>query len=237
MEKKMKAFTISFDDGVLQDKRLIGILDKYGLKCTFNLNSGLFATGGAAYLYGTTVCNAKPRVTEIKKIYQNHEVAVHTVSHPQLADKSDDEIAREVEQDRELLSAVVGYDVVGMAYPYGLFRDKERVTRVLRERTGVKYSRTTNSSFSFDMPKEEELIELKPTLHVHCDFDRMEKLADEFIALKPDTPKMFYIWGHAYEFDIRDDWDRFEKFCAKISGKDDIFYGTNTEVLLGDWDK
>ena len=29
---KMKAVTFSYDDGVLQDKRLIEILDKYGLK-------------------------------------------------------------------------------------------------------------------------------------------------------------------------------------------------------------
>jgi peptidoglycan/xylan/chitin deacetylase (PgdA/CDA1 family) len=35
---KKKAITFSFDDGVLQDIRTIEILDKYGLKATFNLN-------------------------------------------------------------------------------------------------------------------------------------------------------------------------------------------------------
>ena len=39
---KPKALTVSYDDGVRQDKRLIEILQKYGLKRTFNLNSGLF---------------------------------------------------------------------------------------------------------------------------------------------------------------------------------------------------
>lgn len=38
---KKKAITFSYDDGVTQDIRLIELLDKYGLKCTFNLNSGL----------------------------------------------------------------------------------------------------------------------------------------------------------------------------------------------------
>ena len=43
---KNKAVTFSFDDGVLQDKRTIEILNKYGLKATFNLNSGKFGTNG-----------------------------------------------------------------------------------------------------------------------------------------------------------------------------------------------
>ena len=38
-----KALTFSFDDGNVDDIRLIEILNKYGLKATFNLNSGLLA--------------------------------------------------------------------------------------------------------------------------------------------------------------------------------------------------
>ena len=40
---KYKALTLSYDDDVIFDKKLMEILDKHGLKCTFNLNSGLFA--------------------------------------------------------------------------------------------------------------------------------------------------------------------------------------------------
>jgi hypothetical protein len=39
--------------------------------------------------------------------------------------------------------------------------------------------------------------------------------------------------GHAYEFDIYPErWELFEQFLKMISGKDDIFCGTNKEVLL-----
>ena len=38
---KNKAITFSYDDGVTQDRRLIEILNRYGLKATFNINSGL----------------------------------------------------------------------------------------------------------------------------------------------------------------------------------------------------
>jgi hypothetical protein len=38
---KKKALTFSYDDGVTQDIRMTGLLNRYGLKGTFNLNSEL----------------------------------------------------------------------------------------------------------------------------------------------------------------------------------------------------
>jgi len=66
----------------------------------------------------------------------------------------------------------------------------------------------------------------------HDDFENLFRLGEEFINLKADKPKLFYIWGHSFEFDIYNEWDKFEEFLKLISGKDDIFYGTNKEVLL-----
>ena len=37
---KPKALTLSYDDGVEQDVKLIEIAEKYGIKGTFNINSG-----------------------------------------------------------------------------------------------------------------------------------------------------------------------------------------------------
>lgn len=39
---KSRAFTLSYDDGVVQDRRLAEIFRERGLKCTFNIGSGLF---------------------------------------------------------------------------------------------------------------------------------------------------------------------------------------------------
>lgn len=47
---KRKALTFSYDDGVLQDERLIRIFNKYGLKATFNLNSELLGKPGSSKL-------------------------------------------------------------------------------------------------------------------------------------------------------------------------------------------
>ena len=45
MEYK-KILTLSFDDGITQDERFIEILNKYGIKCTFNINSSLLGMDG-----------------------------------------------------------------------------------------------------------------------------------------------------------------------------------------------
>lgn len=36
-----KFFTLSYDDGITQDKRLVKIFNKYGIRATFNINSEL----------------------------------------------------------------------------------------------------------------------------------------------------------------------------------------------------
>ena len=227
---KMKAVTFSYDDGVTQDKRLIGMFNKYGLKATFNINSGKLGKAGALIREGVTVAHVKPQPCEIRAIYEGHEIAAHTLTHPNLTTLGDDDIIKEVENDRLALSELAGYEVVGMAYPCGGVNCNEHVASVIRENTGIKYSRTIISTHSFD--KQEELLMFNPTVYHHGEFDKMFELAERFIEMKAETPQLFYIWGHAYEFDIANTWSRMEEFCKLISGHEDIFYGTNKEVLL-----
>ena len=92
--------------------------------------------------------------------------------------------------------------------------------------------------FSTPMKTEIDYELIKMIKEAGFDFVEMramlvESVSDEeFLKLKTDEPKLFYIWGHAYEFDIHNDWKRFEEFLEMISGRDDIFYGTNSECLL-----
>ncbi len=223
---KMKAVTFSYDDGVTQDQRLMEMLDRYGLKCTFNLNSGTLGKGKGSASSGKTVPHVKPRPEEIRELYQNHEVAAHTVNHPHLLELSDEEVIREVKEDAEALSALVGYPVVGMAYPYGPFDD--RIVSLIAEHTPIRYARGVKSTLSFDL--QEDLLRFQPTIH-HKRWDELFDLANRFIEMKPDKPQLFYIWGHSYEFDQDNSWDKMEAFCRLISGRDDIFYGTNSEVF------
>ena len=227
---KKKAITFSYDDGVVQDIRLIELLNKYGLKCTFNINSELLSKKGMLIREGKRIAHYKIHTEDVKHIYEGHEVAVHTLTHPNLTQCDDKEIIRQVEADRLNLSELVEYEVVGMAYPCGGVNNDDRVAGIIKKNTGVKYSRTITTNNCFDL--QENLYRFNPTVY-HLDFEKMMQLGREFVEFKPKEPKVFYIWGHSYEMDYGADyWVKLEEFFKLISNKEDIFYGTNKEVLL-----
>lgn len=219
---KMKAITLSYDDGVKQDRRLISILNKYNLKCTFNLNSGIQSNSNKFDINGLTI--RRMNIAGLNDLYQGHEIAVHSLTHPNLSEQSIETIHNEIAQDKINLQNIFKSNIVGMAYPYGVYDDK--VIQVLRE-NDIKYARTVHETENFKI--QAKLLEFKPTCH-HNNQNLM-KLAEEFINLDPAEPSIFYVWGHSYEFDLDNTWDMMEEFCAKISNRKDIFYGTNSEVL------
>jgi len=225
-----KAITFSFDDGVTQDIRLIELLNKYNLKCTFNINSELLSKKGILVCNDKKISHYKVHCDDLKYIYEGHEIAVHTLTHPNLTQCDDLEVIRQVETDRLNLSELVGYEVVGMAYPCGGVNNDERVAKIIKENTGVKYCRTIAANNCFDL--QENIYRFNPT--VRCvNFEDMLKLGQEFVELKTVTPKLFYVWGHSYEMDFESDcWVKLEEFFKLISNKKDIFYGTNKDVLL-----
>ncbi len=231
-----KAVTFSYDDGVTQDQRLIEIFDRYGLKCTFNLNSGLLGKANSLIREDVTVAHVKPRACEIRGIYQGHEIAAHTLTHPCLCDLPDEEVVRQVEEDRLALSELAGYEVVGMAYPGGGKNHDARVVHLIREHTKIRYARTILSNGSFDL--QNDLMVFKPTVYHHESLPALFEVGRRFLETESNRPQILYVWGHAYEFDIHNSWGQFEDFCRMISGYSDIFYGTNREVLLThDWQK
>ena len=224
--RKMKAFTLGFDDGVIQDRRLVSILNKYGIKCTFFLNSEKFGCKSERDFDGVIVNTSRIDVGEVRDLYLGHEIAAHALTHKPLAEIPLEEAYREAELDRAALSRIAGYEVTGFAYPNGSVNDE--VIDMLRDRTGIRYARWNGESMSFDIPSE--LLKMNYTARFTNDaiFD----LAHEFIALKPKTPKVFSIFGHAYEFDAFSSWDRLEDFCRLISGHDDIYYACARNCFL-----
>ncbi len=229
---KKKAITFSFDDGVRQDIRAIEILNKYGLKGTFNLNSERF---GAAADYrasnGQWIERRIVLAEEVAEVYKGHEVAVHTLAHPNLTGLEDAEVIRQVDEDRRNLERLCGYNIFGMAYPCGGVNNDDRVAGIIAKNTPIQYARTITSTHSFE--KQENLLRFNPTLHFRD--EKLFALAEEFLALQTDKPQIFYIWGHTYELDLSEnEWVRFEEFCKLIANKDDIYYGTNGMVLLGE---
>lgn len=223
---KTKVVTFSYDDGVTQDLRLIEILNRYGLKGTFNLNSGGFGGRESKDIEGTLVYRDKIFDRDVKRIYEGHEVASHTLNHPNLTELAEEKIIYQIEEDRRRLSELVGYEIVGLAYPCGYVDD--RVVNIIKEKTGIKYARTVNVTADFAPPKD--LYRLDFTTRNFG--EGLFEIAEKFVNLKTDELRIFSVWGHSYEFDWHKDWHIFEEFCKIISGRDDIFYGTNKEIFL-----
>jgi len=220
---KLKALTFTFDDGNVEDKRLAKLFDKYGLKCSFNL------IGSKLIHEERRKAQNRLSVEEMKEIYQNHEIVMHTYTHPFLTDLTRECIRYEVLADHARIKAEFGVDPIGIAYPMGAYNDT--VLDVLRE-CGVKYGRTNRSSYDFELPDESELLEWRFTCRHHD--ERLWGLAERFVNMKADRPQLFSVMGHSYEFKTEEDWGKIERFCAFMADRDDIFYCTNAQALFGD---
>lgn len=222
---KQKALTFSYDDGTRQDKRLIDIMLKNGLKGTFNINSGLFDDSYNG--------EEKGRMTkeESLNLYLSSgmEIAVHGYKHASLASVDTSLALNDIIIDRKELESMFKRVITGMAYANGSYNDE--VVELLKK-AGISYARTTHSTGKFDIPTD--WLRLNPTCH-HNDPKLME-FARDFVEGKEHwyywarTLKMFYVWGHSYEFDDNDNWANFENFAEYIGNREDVWYATNGEI-------
>ena len=228
-EGKTKAVTFSYDDGVKSDIRLAEIFDKYGMKGTFNINSNSLKEER-----GLSVEDVKEHI-----LAKGHEVAVHGEKHIAPAAARRTTSLREIFFGRLGLEELLDMTVRGMAYPDSGIRrldngnSVESVKSQLRD-IDIAYARTLGGdNNSFGLPGD--WYEWMPT--AHHDNSKIFEYIDEFLDINIQKgycsslwPRLFYIWGHSFEFDRKNNWERIEEICKKLSGKDDTWYATNIEI-------
>ena len=59
------------------------------------------------------------------------------------------------------------------------------------------------------------------------------QLAEAFCSQDrtPFVKKLFYVWGHSYEFATENTWDMIENFCRYMGEHgNDIWFATNIEI-------
>ena len=219
-----KAVTLSYDDGVEQDARLMDILDRHGLKATFNLNSGCWTEEGHVFPEGFVQRRLTLKAAQALYTHSGHEVASHTLTHPYLTQLPPAMAGAEIAQDRLNLERQFGVLVRGAAYPFGVYSDA--IVETLRA-NGIVYCRTVESSHGFAIPSD--WLRLRPTCH-HADPALME-LCEQFLD-RPSAKysELFYLWGHAYEFEDKDNWEVIERFAAFMGHREGIWYATNIEI-------
>lgn len=219
--EKTRALTFSYDDCVLQDKRLIELFNRNGEKATFNMNSGAFGGCDTLIREGRVVDHSHVSADEVASLYAGHEIAVHTVTHPNLCLLPDAQVIDEVIQDRRALEELAGYPVRGMAYPGGCV--DQRVMKLL-EGCGIVYARAVGTTRRFNLP------EVPLNWECSCHHWDLEGLIEPFLAPGNDL-RLLSVWGHAYEFDQRSDWDVIERQLDRLGRHDEVWYATNIEVF------
>lgn len=228
---KTKAVTFSYDDGTREDIRLAETLDKYGLKCTFNINSGMLGKGGEGRLSAGEI--------EQHLLAGGHEIAMHGLMHRAPGAQRSIEGIRDVLDCRLGLERAFGQIVRGMAYPDSGIRNMqngasyENIRQYLKD-LDITYARTLGGDNDlFRMP--DDWYAWMPT--AHHDNPQVLEWAEKFVSMDVEAmysasrfPRLFYLWGHSYEFERNGNWEHLDEICEKLSGYNDIWYAANGEI-------
>ena len=215
---KHKVLTMSYDDGKLEDRRLVSIFNKYGIKGTFHLNSGL-------------EMDTRIPTSEYQELYKGHEVSCHTLTHPTIARCPMEQVVSQVLDDRKNLEAIMGYPVRGLSYPNGSY-SKEIINAL--PSLGIRYARTVTSTMSFAMP--ENFLEWNPTF---CKLvggrdDIWYATNIEIVDYLDAAKRLQYTadCSHVYNPSAASVW-----ICVNDTNFIELKGGTMTELPIGEWAK
>jgi len=214
------ALTSDWDDGTEYDRRLVAILNRFGLKGSFNLCSGKFGQDSQQSGWKTYII-----AEEVAGLYQGHEVCSHTVNHFRTWSLPVDQLRWEILEDRRRLEAVAGYPVRGFVMPFGWKTGYDWCKEFVRN-CGFKYLRHTESMPQFDLPGD--FLDWKPTCH--CG-DDLKKHWATFLDRNKDQPgQLFNVFGHSYEFEDDLGWDSIEAFAVLAGGTPGVWHATKGEI-------
>ncbi len=217
-----KAFNITYDDGVLQDIRFVELLNKYQLKGTFNLNSQLIREEFAwTHPCGLEIKRLPAEV--VVPLYQGHEVASHTLTHPYMYELSEDGLMYQMGQDKENLEQLFGREVLGFAVPFDYY--DERIAQCAR-RCGFVYARTSEERYSY-APPEDYFYWAAGTYHVMPGF---QAFVDGFFETDEELA-LCQIVGHSYDLDTEHMWEQMETILQRVAQDPDVISMTNLELV------
>ena len=216
---KLKAVTFSYDDGVIEDRELIKIFDRYNIKATFNISLGRAPKHP----------NRSIQAPEVKELYKKHEVASHGYLHRTMILLGDKSLEAEIADNQKAIAEVLGSEPPGFAYPYGRHTSKKAPTRIYEAlaKHGLRYARTCQRKADFDLPSN--WLAWSPNGHHNAGL----AICKRYKEFKSDKMSVCYIWGHSYEF-VRPKprWEIIENICKLIANQPDIWYATNGEIAL-----
>ena len=236
--KKQVIVTTSWDDNHKLDSKLTKLLKKYNIKGTF------YISPNNTKFKKQDLLNYK----EIIKLSKDFEIGAHTITHPRLTKVSEKEAQKEIIDSKIYLEKLTKKEIKSFCYPSGDYNNK---VKELVKKAGFIYARTINSIVT-SPPKD--FFEVKTTINcappsirglcgelkftikssvklIPClltkDWGKRAKKAFDFVL---KNGGVFHLWGHSWEIDKYNDWDKLEKVLSYISNKKDVKYLINSQL-------
>lgn len=203
----MKYFILSIDDGTVYDEKVVPILNRHHIKGTLNLNSGL--DDFVWYNEGRPVRRLSlPRAIAL---YQNHEIASHSLTHPHLTQCNDDHIGYEVGVDKENLERIFARPITSFAFPFEDYDD--RCINRIRAIDGFTAIRVSEIDPSFRFPSDPYHIKI-----TSLDVNEALTLFPRFLEDK--DAELFVFVSHGYDFEFNGTYDALERLCQMVEQSD-----------------
>lgn len=206
----MKIVSLSFDDGTIYDEKFIKLLEKYDIKASLNLNSGL--NDFVWHLDGKPI--KRLNLEESSSLYKNQEVASHSFSHPYFSSLNDEQAIEEIRKDIFSLSRIFNRKINGFAFPFSDEVDSK--IELIKNTFDLKYIRYSKIKNSY-IPQDRYHVHINALYNDEKIYDKLKDFASNSL-----DNSLFVIAGHSYEFEVNNDWNRIENLLRYLSKEKDI---------------
>lgn len=235
----MKLITTSWDDGHILDFKLAELLNKYNLPGTF-------------YIPKTNAEHQVMEAAQIVELAKQFEIGGHTMHHTRLRMKNRQQIDAEVLGCFNWLHNLLGYPPVSFCFPGGIF-SPESIASVYE--SGFKVARTTEL-LSIDKQVAHRLVPTTLQVYDHSAFTyfkhlvkrqhwqnmarwlssnslyNLQILTEDYLKRIETSGGCFHLWGHSWEMEEYQLWNKLEKIFETISNRPNFTYIPNKGLAV-----
>ena len=155
------------------------------------------------------------------KIYEGHEVASHSLTHPHLTMCPGHIIAKEVGEDILNLERIFNTSVTTFAFPFSDW--SEECVDIIKHIHNIKVIRQSDLDTSFKFPKD--------LYHVKITCMEIYEALVQFDKFKKDKDaELFVFVSHGYDFYMNHSYKQLELLCKKVKNDKDIEVITMSEL-------
>ena len=246
--------TTSWDDGSVEDLRILNLLNKYNLKGTFYVPKNInFEIKKGKYLQ---------RISdkEILEIAKTQEIGAHTMNHTYLNKLHGDELYSEIKNSKDWIELLLNKKIRVFACPGGIFNSEiiETIKKsgFIGANVGGIFNVEIKDPFLVGFsahcypcfPKNKEwglFLKSKITLgRIRVNIKGIKKfnlpiisilrwniLAKNIFNYILENGGIFHLHGHSWEIERYKIWDDLEDILKYISNRDNVLYLTNSETI------